>query len=505
MTKPRISLLFVYCKMSSKECFILFPTQLFEKLDNVPERCDLLLVEEPTFYYDEVYKPFKVNKIKIAFLHACLLTYAKMNNKIRYISWEDIQQHKYKFLSSYENVTMFDPIDHDLVKKYTMLCKSFKITLTIIDSPDLLVDKQSIKTEYYDKKKGSIRHASFYTYMKQKLGVLKGISNLDKMNRSPPPKDPPHAYTHKPPKQLTQAYNAGIAFAHKYFPTHYGSPENVVMYPISHKGAKKAFDTFLRQRFKLFGIYEDAVMQQDPFMYHSVISPLLNIGLLTPKYVLQQTLAFYINNKNAIPLSSLEGFLRQVIGWRCFMQTLYMFKCDELLVSNLPKNNNTFKDITKWYNGETGVQPLDIEIKKAISYGYAHHIVRLMVFMNFFILCEVHPYEIYKWFMEVVSMDAYSWVMVSNIFAMGYFYPKVMTKPYLSTSNYIIKMSNYKKNGDWELIWDGLYHAFVKSKPQAYTFFYKRTSKRESLHTDIVDKFKKTHFIVQETKYNIKL
>jgi deoxyribodipyrimidine photolyase-related protein len=480
--------------MSKTTCFILFPTQLYDKLENIPKDCDVYLVEDPVFYYDAQYKPFKVNKIKIAFLHACIKSYIKAHKKVKYISWGEIQRRKYTFVKSYNHLVMYDPIDHDLVDKYTTMCKAYGLTISVLNSPDFLIDKESIKKEYYDVKKHSIRHASFYNYMKGKLGILNGVSNLDKMNRSPPPKEPPQLYKYSPSKSALVLYNEAIAFADQNFPTHYGSPAHVVIYPISHKDAEKAFDVFLHERFKLFGVYEDAIMQEDPFMYHSVISPLLNVGLLTPKYILSTTLEFYKRNKSMIPLSSLEGFLRQIVGWRSFMQSLYLFKCDDLLSSNLPNNNKTFKDASIWYKGETGIYPLDQEIKKALSFGYAHHIVRLMMFMNLFILCELHPYEIYKWFMEVVSMDAYSWVMVSNIYAMGYFHPKIMTKPYLSTSNYITKMSNYKKDGVWDVTWDGLYHAFVQSKPKQYTFFYLRSSKNSSQHTNKAKEFKDNNF-----------
>jgi deoxyribodipyrimidine photolyase-related protein len=407
------------------------------------------------------------------------------------VSWNDIQSRGYDFVKPYTDVAMYNPIDHDLVKKYQSICKQSNIKLTILESPDLLINQETMQKEYYDVKKDKVRHASFYTFMKTKLNVLKDVSNMDKMNRSPPPKEAPNMYKYSPPMELTSIYKDAIAFASKnYFASHCGSPEQVVMFPISHKESQKTFDIFLKQRFELFGKYEDAIMQHDAFMYHSVISPLLNVGLLTPRYVLERTLQFYEKNKSIIPLSSLEGFLRQIIGWRAFMQSLYMFKCEDLLSSNTPNNNNYIRDWKVWYNGETGIKPLDEEIKKAVKYGYSHHIVRLMVFMNFFILCEVHPREIYRWFMEVVSMDAYSWVMVSNIYAMGYFFPKIMTKPYLSTSNYICRMSNYKKDGHWDSVWDELYHDFVKSKPNTYTFFYKRTANNSKNDRQLATSFK---------------
>lgn len=483
--------------MLKKKCFIVFPTQLYDTLHVIPQDCDILLVEDPVFYFDAKYKPFKVHKIKIAFLHACIEMYLKCMKKqrqMRLISWQEIQNHKYFFLQSYEHAMMYDPIDHDIMDKYTSICNKYNIDIVVLDSPDLLVSKDTMQKEYFDVKKESVRHASFYKYMKEKLGVLKNVSNMDKMNRSPPPKEPPHLYKYKPPQNLRKIYNDAINFANVNFPEHYGTPDNVIMFPITHKDAQKAFENFLNERFHLFGTYEDAIMKDDPFMYHSVISPLLNIGLLTSKYILNRTLEFYQDNKSSIPLSSLEGYLRQIIGWRCFMQSLYIFKGKQLQTSNLPNNHNKFRDIHRWYKGETGIVPIDEEIKKVAKFGYAHHIVRLMVFMNFFILCEIHPHEIYKWFMEVVSMDAYSWVMVSNIYVMGYFYPKLMTKPYLSTSNYIMKMSNYKKDGVWNTIWDGLYHEFVKNKPKEYTFFYQRTASKTSQFAREAKVFKATHF-----------
>jgi deoxyribodipyrimidine photolyase-related protein len=486
--------------MQNKTAFLLFPTQLYETLEDLPPRwrnADIILVEDPVFYFDPVYKPFRVNKIKIAFLHACISAYLKYqkNTKTTLVSFHDIQSHGHHFLKSYTDVVMYNPIDHDLAKKYQNICKQSNIKLTMLESPDLLINQETMQKEYYDVKKDKVRHASFYDFMKTKLNVLKDVSNLDKMNRSPPPKETPNMYKYIPSKDLIPIYKDAITFANnKHFQLHCGSPEHVVMYPISHKESQKTFDIFLKQRFELFGKFEDAIMQEDPFMYHSVISPLLNVGLLTPRYVLEKTLQFYGKNKNTIPLSSLEGFLRQIIGWRVFMQSLYMFKCQDLLTSNTPNNNNYFKDWTIWYNGETGIKPLDEEIKKAVKYGYSHHIVRLMVFMNFFILCEVHPSEIYRWFMEVVSMDAYSWVMISNIYAMGYFFPKVMTKPYLSTSNYICKMSNYKRDGHWDIVWDALYREFVKSKPSTYTFFYKRTASKSNNHRQLAIEFINKHF-----------
>jgi deoxyribodipyrimidine photolyase-related protein len=480
--------------MSPHRAFIILPTQLYHAHNSATLKgCDVYVVEDPVYYYDKVYKPFKVNKVKVAFIHACVNAYCEAK-KFTKVSFDNIQNTGYKFLQRYQEIVMYDPIDDDILAKYQNISKTYNASLFILESPDLLINKSKLG-EYFNKQGNKIKHATFYEFMKRELDVLEHVKNLDKENRCPPPKTPPHAYHSQPSKNTLIMYDEAIDFANKYFPEHFGNASSVKLFPITHTHANKAFASFLKERLPLFGKYEDAVMQEDPFMYHSVISPVLNVGLLTPKEVLKATITYYHKHSNSIPLSSLEGFIRQVIGWRAFMQALYIFKGKELIKSNLPNNQNTFRNISDWYNGTTGITPIDVEIKKAAQFGYSHHIVRLMMFLNFFILCEVHPHEIYKWFMEVISMDAYSWVMISNIYTMGYFYPRIMSKPYLSTSNYIVKMTNYKRDGQWDLIWDALYHSFVASKPSQYTFFYKRTVKNDENVDKIAHDFKHKHFV----------
>ena len=196
---------------------------------------------------------------------------------------------------------------------------------------------------------------------------------------------------------------------------------------------------------------------------------MLNIGLLTPLKLVE----IAKNYKTKVPINSYEGFIRQLIGWREYMHYLYQYKYDELIKSN---NHNNQKSIDKsWYSGTTGLLILDNEIKKAITYGYSHHIIRLMIFLNYLLLSEIKPTDIYKWFMEVVSIDAYDWVMIPNIYSMGYFSKIGMKRPYLSSSNYLLKMSNYKKDGKWDIDWTDKFRSFVKSRKIG---FYLRSIKK---------------------------
>ena len=214
---------------------------------------------------------------------------------------------------------------------------------------------------------------------------------------------------------------------------------------------------FLRNRFFDFGKYEDAILKDEIFLHHSVLTPMLNVGLLTPKFIINQSIAFA--NNNDIPINSLEGFVRQIIGWREFIRGIYQVK------GSTQRTTNFFQFKRKippsFYDGTTGIEPIDDTIKKVLKTAYCHHIERLMILGNFMVLCEFDPDEVYRWFMELF-IDAYDWVMVPNVYGMSQFSDGglMATKPYISGSNYLRKMSNYK-NGSWQEVWDALYWNFI--------------------------------------------
>ena len=229
------------------------------------------------------------------------------------------------------------------------------------------------------------------------------------------------------------------------------------IYPTTFNEGKNWFNQFLKKRFSEFGPYEDAIVSEESILHHSVLSPLLNSGLLTPEYVVNKTLDFAERKK--IPINSTEGFLRQIIGWREFIRGIYETDGTKQRTKNYWKFKR--KIPKSFWKGETGIEPLDLTIKKVLDTGYCHHIERLMVLGNFMLLCEFDPDEVHNWFMEMF-IDSYDWVMVPNVYGMSQFADGglMATKPYISGSNYLMKMSNYKK-GEWQLIWDGLFWRFM--------------------------------------------
>jgi deoxyribodipyrimidine photolyase-related protein len=405
-------------------------------------------------YYDTLVK--KYSKLTITYVD--YENALKMQNIFSYIS-----------KSHPQTVSCFDPTDHTLLKKI----KLYIPHINVLPSPNFIVSPTQMQT-YRDKQGNKAsRHKAYYTYVKQLLNILVNTPSQDASNRESLHKNshidiPPSSY-HK----MNKYYKEAIQYANSpIFSNHFGYPNEVTRYPITSKSANIYFYTFLKSKFINFGKYQDAIVKQYDILFHSNISAALNIGLLNPIDIVKKTKTFA--ETHDIPINSYEGFIRQLLGWREYCRYTYVYFYEDMLKSNLPNNTKVIKDWRSWREGTTGIAPIDEEIKKVSKTGYAHHIVRLMIFLNFFILSGIRPQDIYKWFMENICIDAYDWVMVFNIWGMGYFYKHAMTKPYISTSHYIVKMSDYKKDGVWDTMWDRMFYDFIKSRPSAYVGVYKR-------------------------------
>jgi deoxyribodipyrimidine photolyase-related protein len=232
--------------------------------------------------------------------------------------------------------------------------------------------------------------------------------------------------------------------------------------PTTHAQADAWLEDFLINRLQDFGTYEDALTQRSPFVFHSALAPLLNVGLLTPGEVLERALDYA--SRETVPLNSLEGFVRQILGWREFVRGVFHHYYQPMQSRNIW--NAGRKLTASWYAGTTGIAPLDHVIDKTLEYGWAHHIERLMIAANLMNLAGIEPQEVYRWFMEMF-VDAYDWVMVPNVFGMGLTSEGGIftTKPYICGSNYLRKMSDFKP-GPWCDVMDGLLWRFVAHHEQ---------------------------------------
>jgi deoxyribodipyrimidine photolyase-related protein len=284
-------------------------------------------------------------------------------------------------------------------------------------------------------------------------------------------------------------------YVRQYFPDNYGSVNPQFIYPTNFAESKQWLKTFFATRFAEFGAYEDAIVTKEIFLHHGVLTPMLNVGLLTPQYVIDEALDYA--KEHDIPINSLEGFIRQILGWREFIRAVYELKGSEERTRNYW--GFTRKIPASFWNGTTGIEPIDGTIKKILETGYCHHIERLMVLGNFMLLCEFDPNEVYRWFMEMF-IDAYDWVMVPNVYGMSQFADGglMSTKPYISGSNYLMKMSDYPK-GDWQTVWDGLFWRFMHVHRDFFLqnprlgmlvkTFDKMAEQKRQMHLDNADRY----------------
>lgn len=444
--------------------FLIYPNQLFEDTSILKEYDKVLLIEEPLFFTQYVF-----HKQKLIFHRATMKMYEEFLHK-KNISVTYIEHYKIKktediknfFPSNITHVGYYDLVDDWLEKKIKKVIRSLDVC--VYDSPLFLLSARDI--EAYPQKDGYTMN-SFYIQMRKKFNILidkdnkpvGGSWSFDKENRK---KIPQNVVLPKIKIQKDTYFDKASTYVEKYFKSNYGKTE-LYMYAHTFGGAQKRLDLFLKERFSNFGIYEDAIMQDEHVLFHSVISPYLNVGLITPEFVVHKILS-YAKQKN-IPLNSVEGFIRQIIGWREFMRLMYRKKGITMRTANFFKH--TKKLPKTFWTADTKITPVDKTISKVMQTAYCHHIERLMILSNYMLLSEYDPDQVYVWFMELF-IDAYDWVMVPNVYGMGQYADGGIfaTKPYISGSNYIHKMSDYKKDF-WSDTWDDLYWNFIK-KHAAY-------------------------------------
>jgi len=452
--------------MTDKKIFLIFPTQLFKDLEPLKETNEIFLVEEPIYF-----TKYKFHKLKLAFHRASMKSYFDLLKDKKFkVSYYEYNDDWLKDLKKSE-VSFYDPVDHDLMKKMNGGSKKYGYKIDLLETPAFITSYEDL--EIYNKKQSGKKFthdSSFYRWQRNRLDILTPIGSKYKLsyddeNRVAFPDKEKDVFN---PRELKSTYvEEAKKYVIKHFKDNWGSLENFI-YPIDHQGARKWLLDFIKNRFKLFGKFEDAIHSDINFGYHSVLSPLLNIGLLTDQDLLDEVLPL----KSKIPINSFEGFIRQIIGWKQSMRYLYEFHFDKFNNKNFLNHNN--KISRKFWDANTGIPPIDNCIKKIQDIGYLHHIERLMVMGQFFLITMVKPDDVFDWYISLVSMDAYQWVMTPNIYGMimyadGGF---MMSRPYLSSSNYIKKMSNYKKDETivklkdgneykWYDIWDALYYNFI--------------------------------------------
>lgn len=449
----------------SQSISLIFPHQLFEHNPCISLNRTIYLVEEFLFF-----RQYNFHKQKLAFQRASMKFYEKylleQNFKVVYIEstnpTSDIRKLiPYLAKQGVKEIHYCDVVDNWLELRLKNSSESQAIVLREYDSPNFLNTKISI--EKYYASAARFNQTDFYREQRKKSGILVdkagkpvgGKWTFDSENRLryPTGKKPPEIK----PLGLNNFYSEAFTYVNQHFPNNIGVLNERFIYPTTFAESRKWLQNFLETRLVEYGPYQDAIVDDQNILHHSLISPMLNVGLLTPKFVIHQTLKYAADNQ--YPLNSLEGFVRQIVGWREYVRAVYHLKGREQRTRNFWGFNEPIPK--HFWDASTGIDPIDKTIRKVLETGYLHHIERLMVIGNFMLLCEFNPDEVYRWFMELF-IDSYDWVMVPNVYGMSQFADGglMATKPYISGSNYLLKMSNFR-NGHWQVVWDGLFWRFI--------------------------------------------
>ena len=356
-----------------------------------------------------------------------------VKNLLQIIQEEEIVQFEY-----------LSPDEYRLDKQLTEFCKTISIKNTVFDTEHFYTDRSELKNFYEGKKLYVMEN--FYRYMRKKHHVLMegskpegGEWNYDKSNRKKWKKEtliPPYKIFLKDVSELVNEIK--IAEIQTIGNINIKNFE----YPTTRNEVLDQLDYFCSHLLIYFGDFQDAMHTDEVNLYHSRISFAMNIKLISPKEVIEKVLETYRHAKNEIHISQVEGFIRQIIGWREYMRGMYWALMPSYKELNVLNNQNKLPNF--FWTGKTKMNCLKNTINNSLDNAYAHHIQRLMITGNFALLMQIHPDEVDAWYLGIYN-DAIEWVQLTNTRGMSQFADggKIATKPYVSSANYIDKMSNY--------------------------------------------------------------
>lgn len=451
-----------------KNALVIYPNQLFDtKL--LPKADVIYVVEEPLFFCTDDDRKLKFHKQKMVLHRASMRRYIEellwqQDLNVEYLELSDIKDRGDVLVKAQkdgaEQVMIFDPCDHLLEAQLkTTIEKRLDnpFELKVLPNPSFML-KAGEAREYFAK--GSKhRFSEFYQWQRERFNVLidknykpvngSWMFNSRKVSKTTIGSTPPGFKAYGDNQYVHQAKD----WVNHHFDDNPGTTDNF-FWPTDHKEAAGWLEDFLDSRFGNFADYADSLDNNSVILYHSGISAMLNIGLLTPAQVINETLKYA--TKNPVSMENLEGFIRRILGWREYIRALYLTNLIET-----PKDKEAKPISAKLICGDTGLPPYDELVKKVNQHGYASNNERMMIAGNMMLLTESHPIEIYKWFLSMF-IDAYDWSVQPNVFSMTSFNDMggMVNKTYISDSEYLLSTSNYQKDL-WCDVWDGLFWAYI--------------------------------------------
>lgn len=394
------------------------------------------------------------HKKKIAFLFSAMRHFARdLENtgwRVRYVTLDDpkntgtIPSEIARAMSdlAISHVMLTEPAEYRLKSQVSAWAKRGNITLRMLEDDRFVASHQEF--ESWAKGRKQFRMEYFYRDMRRKTGLLMngdqpegGRWNFDAENRKPAKRD---LFMPRPPRtQPDKITREVLDLVDRRFGDNFGTL-HPFWFAVTRAGALDALEHFATHALPLFGDYQDAMLQGEHFLYHSVLSQYLNAGLLGPTEVCRRAERAYFEHH--APLNAVEGFIRQIIGWREYVRGIYWL--------NMPGyTGRNFLDATRplpgfFWTGQTDMACLAAAIGQTRDEAYAHHIQRLMVTGNFAMLAGVDPHEVHEWYLAVYA-DAYEWVEAPNVIGMSQFADGGLlgSKPYAASGNYINKISDH--------------------------------------------------------------
>jgi deoxyribodipyrimidine photolyase-related protein len=340
-------------------------------------------------------------------------------------------------LSSFPSLIAFTPTNHYEKKWLASLSN-----LTQLPDPLFLISETEWPSLLPIKKPWKLD--PLYRQFRQRFNVLMqdgepmgGQYSFDQDNRKPPTKDlafiPPLWFQQD---DLTKRIASDVS---KRFSHHPGNVAHFA-YPVTREDALKGLQHFINTRLATFGDHQDAMLTNDPWMSHALISSSINLGLLSPLEIIQAAAIAYEQGK--VPLAATEGFIRQILGWREYVRGIYLVSQPAYLNVNHFQHARPLPNF--YYDAKTDMHCLKTTIQETVDHAYNHHIQRLMVLSNYANLAEIKPQDLNRWFNEMY-IDASEWVVAANVLGMGLYADggRMSTKPYVASGAYVDKMSDY--------------------------------------------------------------
>jgi deoxyribodipyrimidine photolyase-related protein len=366
------------------------------------------------------------------------------------------------------------PDEFRLDEQLLNLCKGLPAEAEAFDTEHFYTTRYELKTFFQGKKQ--LIMESFYRMMRKKHDIMMvngqpdgGKWNYDQSNRKKwtgNPNIPHERGFHKDVSEVIQDIEeAGVTTFGEIDPKHFN-------WPVTRADSLSVLNYFCKELLVHFGDYQDALHTDEKYLFHSRLSFAMNSKLLSPKEVIEKVLHHYYDRTNEIDISQVEGFVRQILGWREYMRGIYWKEMPQYATLNALGNHNPLPDF--FWTGKTKMNCLKHAIGQSLTDAYAHHIQRLMIIGNYALLTQIHPDEVDRWYLGVY-IDAIEWVEITNTRGMSQFADGgiVATKPYVSSANYINKMGNYcsgcfyshsTKTGDKACPFNALYWNFLDDK-----------------------------------------